>query len=100
MADRKVALYDPMFLPGLLYLHREEAEAIAQLEAEGASVTRWSQAELRQLPDEKFGVEYNRPFAAWIERKGAPVAEFGDGARAGGENPATSFAIYDIHANR
>jgi hypothetical protein len=46
-------------------------------------------------PHEKFGVEYNRPFAAWIERR-APVAEFGDGGRVGGENPATSFAIYDI----
>ncbi|MGH2939440.1 MAG: hypothetical protein ACRDPE_15135, partial [Solirubrobacterales bacterium] len=96
MADRKVALYNPMFLPGLLYSQREEREAIARLEAEDARYAVVDKRNFDNYPDEKFGVEYNRPFAAWIERKGAPVAEFGDGARVGGENPATSFAIYDI----
>ena len=96
MSDRKVALYNPMFLPGLLYSHREEREAIAQLEAEGVRYAVVDKRNFDNYPHEKFGIEYNRPFAAWIERKGAPVAEFGDGARVGGENPATSFAIYKI----
>lgn len=96
MADRKVALYDPMFLPGLLYDHAEEREAIARLEAEDVRYAVVDKRNFDNYPREKFGVEYNRPFAAWIEREGAPVAEFGDGARVGGENPATSFAIYDI----
>jgi hypothetical protein len=100
MSDRKVALYNPMFLPGLLYSHREEGEAIAQLEAEGVRYAVVDKRNFDNYPHEKFGIEYNRPFAAWIERRGAPVAEFGDGARVGGENPATSFAIYDIGGER
>lgn len=96
MSDRRVPLYDPMFLPGLLYSHREEGEAIARLEAEGVRYAVVDKRNFDNYAYEKFGVEYNRPFAAWIERGGAPVAEFGDGARVGGENPATSFAIYDI----
>jgi hypothetical protein len=95
MSDRKVALYNPMFLPGLLYDHAEEREAIAQLEAEGVRYAVVDKRNFDNYPHEKFGVEYNRPFAAWIERK-PPVAEFGDGKRVGGENPATSFTIYEI----
>lgn len=100
MSDRKVALYNPMFLPGLLYSHREEREAIAQLEAEGVRYAVVDKRNFDNYPHEKFGIEYNRPFAAWIERNGPPVAEFGNGTRVGGENPATSFKIYPIGGER
>lgn len=95
MSDRKVALYNPMFLPGLLYDRAEEMEAIARLKAEGVRYAVVDKRNFDRYPQEKFGIEYNRPFAAWIERD-PPVAEFGDGARVGGENPATSFTIYEI----
>lgn len=100
MSDRRVPLYNPMFLPGLLYDHAEEREAIQRLEAEGVRYAVVDKRNFDNYPHERFGIEYNRPFAAWIERHGAPVAEFGDGARVGGENPATSFAIYDIRGTR
>jgi hypothetical protein len=100
MSDRAVPLYNPMFLPGLLYDHAEEQAAIAQLEAEGVRYAVIDKRNFDNYTYEKFGIEYNRPFAAWIERRGAPVAEFGDGVRVGGENPATSFAIYQIGGAR
>ena len=71
MTDRKVALYNPMFLPGLLYDHAEEAEAIARLKAEGVRYAVVDKRNFDNYPHEKFGVEYNRPFAAWIEREAA-----------------------------
>lgn len=100
MSDRRVPLYDPMFLPGLLYDRAEERAAIQRLEAEGVRYAVVDKRNFDNYPHERFGIEYNRPFAAWIERRGAPVAEFGNGARVGGENPATSYAIYDIGASR
>jgi len=47
---------------------------------------------------ERFGGDYNRMFAAWIRRNGAPVATFGDTSAEppGGTNPPTSFEIYRI----
>jgi hypothetical protein len=96
LTDRPAALYDAMFLPGLLDSRADEVAAIARLEAEG---TRYAIVDKRRFDGyryERFGIEYNRMFANWIRRNGPPVATFGDGDRVGGTNPATTFSIYRI----
>lgn len=96
LTDRPAALYDAMFLPGLLDSRADEVAAIARLEAEG---TRYAIVEKRRFDGyryERFGVEYNRKLSAWIHRNGPPVASFGDGGWVGGTNPATSYSIYRI----
>jgi hypothetical protein len=96
LTDRPAALYDAMFLPGLLDSHADEVAAIARLETEG---TRYAVVEKRRFDGyryERFGIEYNRMLSAWIHRNGAPVATFGDGGTVGGTNPATSYSVYRI----
>ncbi len=96
LTDRPAALYDAMFLPGLLDSRADEVAAIARLEAEG---TRYAIVDKRRFDGyrfERFGIEYNRLLATWIHRNGSPVATFGDDGRVGGTNPATSFSIYRI----
>jgi hypothetical protein len=98
MTNRAAPLYDAMFLPGLLDSRQDEREAIARLEAENV---RYAVVENRRYVGyryELFGVDYNRTFAKWIRRNGAPVATFGDTSaeRPGGTNPPTSFEIYRI----
>src|SRR5262249_31688729 len=93
MTDRPAALYDAMFLPGLLDPAADEREAIARLEAEHM---RYAIVDNRRFVDyryELFGIDYNRRLAAWIHRNGGPVASFGGGPRPGGTNPPTSFQI-------
>jgi hypothetical protein len=98
MTDRPAPLYDAMFLPGLLDSRRDEREAIARLEAEGVRYAVVDNRRYTGYRYELFGVDYNRMFAAWIRRTGAPVATFGDTSAEppGGTNPPTSFEIYRI----
>jgi hypothetical protein len=96
MADRPAALYDAMFLPGLLDSRADEGEAIARLEA---ADVRYAIVDRRRFVGyryELFGIDYNRRLAAWIHRNGPPVARFGDGGRVGGTNPPTTFEIYRV----
>jgi len=96
MTDRPAALYDAMFLPGLLDSRRDELEAIARLEAEHV---RYAIVDNRRFVDyryELFGIDYNRVLAAWIHRNGPPVARFGGGERPGGTNPPTTFQVYRV----
>jgi hypothetical protein len=96
LTDRPAALYDAMFLPGLLDSRADEVAAIARLKAER---TRYAIVEKRRFDGyryERFGIEYNRMLSAWIHRNGPPVATFGDGGTVGGTNPATSYSVYRI----
>lgn len=96
MTGRPAALYNVMFLPGLLDTRADEVDAIAQLEAEGVRYAVLSGRRFDGYGFQRFGGDYNLLLAARIEREGGPVATFGDDALAAGTNPSTSFAVYDL----
>jgi hypothetical protein len=96
MSGRPPALYNVMFLPGLLDTKADEIEAIAQLEAEGVRYAVVSKRRFNGYGFQRFGGDYNRLLAARIQRQGGPVASFGDASAAAGTNPSTSFEVYDL----
>jgi hypothetical protein len=96
MTDRPPALYNPMFLPGLLDSRADETAAIAQLEARHVRYAVVSGRRFDGYGLERFGKDYNRLLAARIQRQGGPVASFGGGGPATGTNPSTSFAVYEL----
>ena len=96
MTGRPAALYNPMFLPGLLDTRADEVQAIRELEANGTRYAVVSKRRFDGYGFEYFGGDYNRLLAARIAREGPPVATFGSGPAVGGTNPATSFAVYEL----
>lgn len=96
MTGRPAALYDAMFLPGLLDSRADEVAAITRLEAEGVRYAVIDQRRFSGYRFERFGVDYNRLFARWLTRGGAPVATFGAPPRVGGTNPSNFYAVYRI----
>jgi hypothetical protein len=96
MTGRTPALYDVMFLPGLLDSRADELEAIARLEDERVRYAVISRRRFDGYGYQRFGDDYNRPFAARIVGGRDPVATFGDGVRHGGTNPSSSYAIYRV----
>jgi hypothetical protein len=99
MSDRPPALYNVMFLPGLLDTRADELDAIAQLEAEGVRYAIVSGRRFDGYGFQRFGGDYNRLLSARIEREGGPVATFGDSRLVAGTNPSTSFAVYDLQGS-
>lgn len=96
MTGRPPALYNPMFLPGLLDTTADERGAIAALDAEGVRYAVVSQRRYDGFNFERFGDDYNQLLMARIEREGPPVAVFGAGGAAAGTNPSTAFAVYAL----
>lgn len=96
MSDHPPALYNAMYLPGLLYSKGEEREAIAQLEAEHVRYAVLDDRNYAEYGFETFGRDYNLRLAAWVKREGPPVATFGNGQAQSGTNPGTSYAIYRV----
>jgi len=96
MTDRPPALYDAMFLPGLLDSRADELAAIARLKAEHVRYAVIDQRRFSGYKFERFGVDYNRLFAHWITHGAAPVATFGGPPRVGGTNPSNFYTVYRI----
>jgi hypothetical protein len=96
MTDRPAALYDAMFLPGLLDSRADELAAIAQLKSEHVRYAVIDQRRFSGYRFERFGVDYNQLFARWITRGGAPVATFGGPPRVGGTNPSNFYTVYRL----
>jgi hypothetical protein len=96
MTDRPPALYDAMFLPGLLDSRADELAAIARLKAEHVRYAVIDQRRFSGYRFERFGVDYNRLFARWLTRGGPPVATFGGPPRVGGTNPSNFYTVYRI----
>lgn len=96
MTARPPALYDAMFLPGLLDSRADEVAAIARLRDERVRYAVIDQRRFSGYRFERFGVDYNRLFARWLTRDGAPVAKFGGPPRVGGTNPSNFYTVYRI----
>jgi hypothetical protein len=96
MTGRPPALYNAMFLPGLLDSRADEVAAIAQLKAEHVRYAVIDQRRFSGYVFERFGVDYNRLFGRWLTRAGAPVATFGGPPRVGGTNPSNFYTVYRI----
>ncbi len=96
MTNRPPALYDAMFLPGLLDSRADELAAIARLKAEHVRYAVIDQRRFSGYRFERFGVDYNRLFAKWLTRGGPPVATFGGPPRVGGTNPSNFYTVYRI----
>jgi hypothetical protein len=100
MSGRPPALYNPMFLPGLLDSRADELAAIAALDAEHVRYAVVSSRRFDGYGFDYFGGDYNKLLAARIEREGPPVARFGAGPPAAGTNPATAFEVYALTPQR
>jgi hypothetical protein len=98
MTGRPPALYNPMFLPGLLDTRADERAAIAQLDAEHVRYAIVSNRHFDGYGFERFGEDYNRLLMSRIEREGPPLAVFGSGVAAG-TNPSTSFSVYALQGS-
>jgi hypothetical protein len=100
MSGRPPALYNPMFLPGLLDSRADELAAIAALDAEHVRYAVVSSRRFDGYGFSYFGGDYNKLLAARIEREGPPVARFGSGPPAAGTNAATAFEVYALTPQR
>ena len=99
MTDRPPALYDAMFLPGLLDSRADELAAIARLEAEGVRYAVIDQRASAATASNTSASNTTSSSPPGSTRGGAPVASFGDGDRASAaptpptSTPSTASAI-------
>jgi hypothetical protein len=98
MTGRRPALYDAMFLPGLLDSTADERAAIARLRREQVRLAVVGQRRFVGYGLTTFGVDYNRLLGSELQRHGGPVAVFGDSAApaAAGTNPSRAYRIYRL----
>ncbi len=91
LADRPQALYENMFLPGLLDTKADERIAIARLRAEGVRYALVSNRDTSAFETGRFGSGYDQLLGRYL-RSGRLVASFGDlSAAPGGGNPSEGF---------
>lgn len=96
LADRPQALYENMFLPGLLDTRADERAAIARLEDEGVRYALVSNRDTSAFETGRFGSGYDRLLGRYL-RSGRLVATFGDpDAAPGGGNPSQGFRVYAL----
>ncbi len=96
LSDRPQALYENMFLPGLIDTAAEERSAIARIERERVPYALVSTRDTSAFETGRFGVGYDRVLGAYLRSKPL-VATFGDVAAApGGGNPSQGFRVYAL----
>ncbi len=96
LADRPQALYENMFLPGLLDTRADERAAIARLERERVRYALVSNRDTSAFETGRFGNGYDQLLGRYL-RSGRLVASFGDlGAAPGGGNPSQGFRVYAL----
>jgi hypothetical protein len=96
LADRPPALYENMFLPGLIETRADERAAIAQLRQEHVRYALVSTRDTSAFETGRFGVGYNRLLGRYL-RSGRLVKVLGDPTIApGGGNPSRGFRIYAL----
>ncbi|MFL5833546.1 MAG: hypothetical protein ACJ76B_06160 [Solirubrobacterales bacterium] len=96
LADRPQALYENMFLPGLLDTRADERAAIARLQRENVRYALISNRDTSAFETGRFGSGYDQLLAGYL-RSGRLVATFGDlDAAPGGGNPSQGFRVYAL----
>jgi hypothetical protein len=97
MTGRSPALYNIVFLPGLLDTVADERDAIARIRSEHVRLAVIGDHKLVGFGATTFGRDYNRLFATELEHNG-PVATYGDlkAELPGGTNPARVYRIYRL----
>jgi hypothetical protein len=96
LAGRPQALYENMFLPGLLDTEADERAAIARLRRENVRYALVSNRDTSAFETGRFGSGYDRLFGSYL-RSGQLVATFGDlDAAPGGGNPSQGFRVYAL----
>jgi hypothetical protein len=96
MADRPPALYELMFLPGLLDAPSDERAAIARLRAGRVRYTALSARDFSPYGYETIGEDYNRLLIAAIRRESRLAASYGDPSQpVAGSYPSAAFEIYE-----
>jgi hypothetical protein len=98
LAGRPPALYEVMFLPGLLDTAADERAAIALLERRLVRYAIVSTRDTSAFDVGRFGSGYNRVLGAYLRSGGRPV-EIGDPAAAvGGGYPSKGYRLYELPA--
>jgi hypothetical protein len=96
LSDRPQALYENMFLPGLLDTRADERAAIARLQREGVRYALISNRDTSAFETGRFGSGYDQLLGDYL-RSGRLVASFGDlSAAPGGGNPSQGFRVYAL----
>jgi len=96
LSDRPQALYENMFLPGLLDTRADERAAIARLQREHVRYALVSNRDTSAFETGRFGSGYDQLLGRYL-RSGRLVASFGDlSAAPGGGNPSQGFRVYAL----
>lgn len=96
LSDRPQALYENMFLPGLLDTRADERAAIARLQREHVRYALISNRDTSAFETGRFGSGYDQLLGRYL-RSGRLVASFGDlSAAPGGGNPSQGFRVYAL----
>src|SRR4029079_13756545 len=96
LAGRPQALYENMFLPGLLDTKDDERAAIDRLLREGVRYALVSNRDTSAFETGRFGSGYDQLLGSYL-RSGRLVASFGDlSAAPGGGNPSQGFRVYAL----
>jgi len=96
LSDRPQALYENMFLPGLLETRADERAAIARLRQERVRYALISNRDTSAFETGRFGSGYDRLLGRYL-RSGRLVATYGDvEAAPGGGNPSQGFRLYAL----
>jgi hypothetical protein len=96
LSNRQPALYENMFLPGLIVTAAEQRDAIAQLQREHVRYALISSRDTSAFETGRFGVGYDQLLGKYL-RSGRLVKTLGDPSIApGGGNPSQGFRIYEL----
>jgi hypothetical protein len=96
LTGRRPALYDVMFLPGLLESRSDERAAIERLQRRGVPLAVVSTRDTKAFETGRFGTGYNRLLGRSLAERG-PAIEIGSpNAAVGGGNPSKGYRVYEL----
>ena len=96
LADRPPALYENMFLPGLIVTHADQQAAIDRLRREHVRYALISTRDTSAFETGRFGTGYDKLLGSYLE-SGHLVKTIGDPSIApGGGNPSQGYRVYAL----